>query len=219
MDGRKSRRREGRGREGERAEARRAPGGKPSRESAPEPEATESLDAALRTGRADESCDGVDGGGPARLIEDEFAGLKDELEDLNSKWLRALADLDNYKKRIERERCRWADAAREEIVLPLLEVMDNFERAIDCDAAGLGGESGSFRQGVELIFKHLSDVLEACGVRPIDTRGAEFDPNLHEAVRQVESDAHDSNQIVEEIGRGYTMGGRLLRPARVVVAK
>ena len=152
-------------------------------------------------------------------VEDEIAGLRDELEQANAKWLRALADLDNYKKRIERDRCRWSESAREEILIDLLEVVDNFERAVACgDDAGTSPDD-PFRQGVELILERLKSILEKNGVRSIDTCGAEFDPALHEAIGHVESPEHESNQIIEEERRGYTLGDRLLRCSRVVVAK
>jgi molecular chaperone GrpE len=152
------------------------------------------------------------------VIESEIDALRAELADLNNKWMRALADLDNYKKRVERDRCRWADAAREDIVLDLLDVVDNFERALACDAAG-PSEAGSFREGVELILKQLVDVLRRHGITPIRTEGCEFDPSIHEAVGHVESDRCGPNEIVEETQRGYMLGDRPLRCSKVVVAK
>jgi len=160
-----------------------------------------------------------DGSDALGVVEDEIAGLRDELEEVNRKWLRALADLDNYKKRIERDRCRWSETAREEILLDLLEVVDNFERAVACGDAPGPAPDDPFRQGVELILEHLKSILRKNGVEAIDTCGAEFDPNLHEAIGHVESAEHESNQIVEEERKGYTMGERLLRCSRVVVAK
>ncbi|MBC8450954.1 nucleotide exchange factor GrpE [bacterium] len=144
----------------------------------------------------------------------ELGALK--VEELSAKWLRALADLDNYKKRVQRERILWDRSAREEVLIPILEVIDNFERAIYGDAPA---EGDAFRDGVELIFRHFMDVLEKGGVTPIETEGRDFDPNLHEAVGHVESDGHKTDQIVQEMQKGYMLGDRLLRPARVVVAK
>ncbi|MBD3366664.1 MAG: nucleotide exchange factor GrpE [Candidatus Eisenbacteria bacterium] len=149
----------------------------------------------------------------------DIAALRDELEELNTKWLRALADLENYKRRVERERRRWSREAKEEVILPLLEVIDNFERAVACDVPNAPEPDDPFRQGVEMILKHLKSVLAAQGVEPIEACGARFDPNIHEAVQQVESDEHESEEIVSELQRGYTMGDRLLRCSRVVVAK
>lgn len=157
--------------------------------------------------------------GTLEAVEDEIAVLRDELEQVNAKWLRALADLDNYKKRVERDRCRWADAAREEILLDLLDVVDNFERAVACGDGPEPPAADPYRKGVGLILEQLKSILAKNDVRPIDTCGAEFDPAFHEAVGHVESADHESNQIVEEERKGYTLGDRLLRCSRVVVAK
>jgi molecular chaperone GrpE len=150
----------------------------------------------------------------------EAAALREELAALNEKWLRALADLDNYKKRTEREKCRWSDQAREEILVALLSVVDDLDRALASGASGgaPNGEEG-LRAGVELIRRQLVQVLEKHGVVPIDTGGVEFDPALHEAVCQVESPDHATNQIVSETQKGYRLGDRLLRCSKVVVAK
>ena len=156
---------------------------------------------------------------PGEVSGDETRGLRDELSELNGKRLRALADLDNYRKRIERERRRWADDAREDLLLSLLDVVDDFERAVTCGEDMVSPPDDSLRQGVELILKSLLDILDKNNVRPIDTCGAEFDPAFHEAVGQVESDDHESEEIVEELRRGYMLGDRLLRCSRVIVAK
>ncbi len=149
----------------------------------------------------------------------EIEGLREELAEVNNKWLRALADLDNYKKRIDRERCRWSAESREAILLDMLEVVDNFERAVACEDASAPPPDDPFREGVEMILEHLKDVLAKHDVRALEVCGTEFDPNKHEAVSQVESEEHESNQIVEEVQRGYTIGDRLLRCSRVIVAK
>jgi molecular chaperone GrpE len=149
------------------------------------------------------------------VIDAEIDDLKSELDELNGKWLRALADLDNYRKRVERDRRRWTEAAREEVIVDLLDVVDNFERALACDEE----ESGSFREGVELILKHMIDVLKKHGVTPIETAECEFDPTLHEAVGSLDSPEHESNQIIEETQKGYMLGDRLLRCSKVVVCK
>ena len=158
---------------------------------------------------------GPDGQG----VEDEIEDLRAELNESNGKWLRALADLDNYRKRVERDRRRWSGAAREEVILDLLDVMDNFERALACEDSKGSSQGGSLREGVELILKQLTDVLRKHGVTPIETRACEFDPNFHEAVGHVESAGHDPDHIVEETQRGYLLGEKLLRCSKVIVSK
>lgn len=154
----------------------------------------------------------------AEAIDREIETLRSELDDVNSKWLRALADLDNYKKRVTRDRSRWIESVREETILPFLDVVDNFERAMQCVSPDDEGCDVSFREGVDIIFRHLMEVLEKQGVRPIEAVGEEFDPELHEAVSCVESDEHETNTVIEEIRKGYMLGDRLLRPSRVIVA-
>lgn len=151
-------------------------------------------------------------------ITTELDELREEIDEANRKWLRALADLDNYRKRVEREKARWDVEAREGILLPLLEVLDNFERALEGDAPEGAPDDVPFREGVELIFKHLMDVLEKAGVREVLAEGAEFDPNVHEAVGSVASPDHGPNEIIEVMQKGYMLGERLLRPSRVIVA-
>jgi molecular chaperone GrpE len=170
-------------------------------------------------GSREEAAPGAHGDEALGVVEREIAGLRDELSQVNAKWLRALADLDNYRKRVERDRGRWSEAAREEVLLDLLEVMDNFERAVACGDGSGPGPDDSYRRGVELILDQLRSVLVKHGVRPIDTCGVEFDPAVHEAIAHIESDEHASNQIIEEERKGYMLGDRLLRCSRVVVAK
>lgn len=164
------------------------------------------------TGHDDQTAGKAESGGEAAALREELAGL-------NEKWLRALADLENYKKRTERERCRWSDQAREEILLALLSIMDDLDRALASGAPADQGAEAGLRAGVELIRRRLQQVLERHGVVPIDTGGAEFDPALHEAVCQVESPDHGTNHVVSETQRGYRLGDRLLRCSKVVVAK
>ena len=158
-------------------------------------------------------------GADAQDVDAETEGAKSELDELNGKWLRALADLDNYRKRVERDRRRWSEAAREGILLDVLDVVDNFERALACEDPNSPSEGGSLREGVELILKHLTDVLRKHGVTPIETRACEFDPNIHEAVGHVETDECNADHVVEETQRGYRLGEKLLRCSKVIVAK
>jgi len=174
-----------------------------------------------RNGRP-EPAEGATAGSPDNGGDDqasEAAALRLEVDELNGKWLRALADLDNYRKRVERDRGRWSETAREAIILDLLDVVDNLERALACDDQDAPPENGSFREGVELILKHLVDVLAKHGVTPIAADGCEFDPNVHEAVGHVETDECGADHVVEETQRGYRMGERLLRCSKVIVAK
>ncbi len=133
------------------------------------------------------------------------------------RYLRAVADLENYKKRAARERSDYVKYANESILRDLFAVLDNMERARE-HAAG-SDDVAAFLEGLQLIQDQLGDLLAKYGVEAIKTEGGEFDPNFHEAVMQVPGSAEDNNKIAEEFQKGYLLNGRLLRPARVSVIK
>jgi molecular chaperone GrpE len=133
-----------------------------------------------------------------------------------ARFLRLQADFENYKKRVEREREADQRQASVRVVDRLLPVLDNFERAIF--AATESGDQSSLCEGVQLIFRHLLDELRREGLESIDSVGQPFDPKLHEAVATDSSNDMPHNMIVEEMLRGYTLHGRLLRPSLVRVS-
>lgn len=139
---------------------------------------------------------------------------RDEFRDL---LLRKTAEFENYRRRIEKERRQLVEHANADLVQALLPLVDNFERALQ--VAPEAGAADAYRQGVELIHKQLLDVLARYGVTALDPLGAEFDPHLHEAVASEIDPARRDGEIVEVFARGYRMGDRLLRPARVKVAQ
>ena len=145
---------------------------------------------------------------------DALARERDEYHDL---LLRKTAELDNYRKRIERERAEVDQAAATDLLTELLPLIDDLERALAVDADT--DAVTAYRAGVELIHKRLLGIVEKRGVTPIDTNGQEFNPHYHQAVAHEVSADHDEGQIIDELRRGYMLGGRLLRPAMVRVAK
>jgi molecular chaperone GrpE len=153
---------------------------------------------------------------PVATESSELADLQRERDDYKDRWLRKGAEFDNYRKRIERERREQADQAVVDLLQELLLVVDDFDRALTVDA-GEGG--GAYRKGVELIHAKLHDLLRKQGLKPIDALGADFDPNLHQAVVHEESPEHREGEVIGELRKGYTMNDRLLRPAMVKVAK
>lgn len=148
------------------------------------------------------------------LDPDEIQKQRDEYYDL---LLRKTAEFDNYRKRIERDRQSMAESAAADLIADLLPLLDDLERALTADARTASTES--YRQGVELIYRQLLDVLSKRGVRTIDAVGAQFDPHYHEAVVYEPVQGARDGQVVEEFRRGYFLGDRLLRPAVVKVAK
>ena len=148
--------------------------------------------------------------------ESPLADLQRERDDYYDRLLRKTAEFDNYRKRVERERREQGEQAVNSLLQEILSVVDDFDRALTVDA----GDSGvAYRKGVELIHAKLYDLLKKYGVRPIDAVGADFDPNLHQAVVQEESNEHRDGEVIEELRKGYMIGDRLLRPAMVKVAK
>jgi molecular chaperone GrpE len=146
----------------------------------------------------------------------EIAALRQERADLYDRLLRTTAEFDNYRKRIERERRERADDAIVHFLQELLLVVDDFDRALTVDDSE---SPGAYRKGVELIHTKLHEFLRKHQVRPIEALGAEFDPNIHQAVMHESSADHREGEVIGELRRGYMMGDRLLRPAMVKVAK
>jgi len=152
----------------------------------------------------------------------EIEDLKKKLEEKEKeaaanydKYLRAVAELDNYKKRVIKEKTDIIKYGKEDIVKDILPFMDSLDRALEHDT----GDIQSFKDGIALIQDQLLCCLKKHGVERIETAGADFDPNFHEALMQVESDRHEDNKIVNEIEKGYLLNGRLIRPSRVCVCK
>jgi len=143
--------------------------------------------------------------------------LQRERDDLYDRLLRSTAEFDNYRRRTEREKRDWSDAAAGEVIRDLLPAVDDLERALAASADEPA--VAQFRSGVELIRKQLLDVLKRRGVEPLDVVGEMFDPAWHEALASDPANGRPDGQITEEIRRGYRIGQKLLRPAMVKVAK
>jgi molecular chaperone GrpE len=149
-----------------------------------------------------------------KSIEEQKQIAQDNYE----KFLRVYAELENYKKRVEKDRTESLRYANEGLLRDLLPFIDNLERAINHASAEKNKNPEALVEGIELTLKDLVGVLEKHGLRPIESVGNHFDPNLHEAMMQVESDVYEPQTIVEEFQKGYLVKDRLLRPARVSVA-
>ncbi len=157
-----------------------------------------------------------DAGDASGAATASVADLQRERDDYYDRWMRKAAEFDNYRRRVERERREQADQAVTDILEELLLVVDDFDRALTVDA----GEAGtSYRKGVELIHAKLHDLLRKHGVKPIEALGADFDPNVHQAVIHEASPSHREGEVIGELRKGYKIGDRLLRPAMVKVAK
>jgi molecular chaperone GrpE len=152
----------------------------------------------------------------AEAAADPIAEMKRERDEFHDRWLRKTAEFDNYRKRIDRERREQADQAVIGLLEDLLAVVDDFDLALTVEA---GPEAEGYRKGVELIHAKLHDFLKKRGVTPIEAVGADFDPNVHQAVMHEVSPEHREGEVIGELRKGYMLGDRLLRPAMVRVAK
>jgi molecular chaperone GrpE len=140
-----------------------------------------------------------------------------EAKENYDRYLRQVAELENFKKRINREREEAIRFANEALVKDLLPVVDNLERAVAHSKDG--GTGKPLVEGVEMVLRGLFDVLAKHGVVQVSAVGQPFDPKKHEAMAQIEVETHEPNTIVEEFHKGYVLRDRLLRPALVSVAK
>ena len=167
--------------------------------------------------------DDAGGDAVASPLDDSVAQLKEaavararEAAEAQDRALRTLADFDNYRKRIAREREEWRRQAQEQLLREILPALDNFDRALAAEPGP--AEESRFRAGVELIHRDFLKALERVGVRPFSAVGELFDPARHQAVARVERGDVADQTVVEETLRGYLFHERVLRPAQVVVA-
>ena len=136
------------------------------------------------------------------------------IDDLNDRLVRQTADLENFRKRSQREKDEARQFANQGLLEKLLPVLDNFEMAL---AASENADPG-IRDGVQMIYDQLLVVLKESGVEPVDALGETFDPNLHEAISRKHTDEAEEGTVLQQVQRGYKLNDRLVRPARVIVA-
>jgi molecular chaperone GrpE len=144
----------------------------------------------------------------------ELKAVKAERDELQDKYLRKLAEMENLRKRFDRDRQDYIQYALGDFLTELLGVLDNFERALQ-NRDEASGES--FQEGVEMIHRQYLDLLKKRGVRPVEFKDKTFDPTVQQAVLTEESEAVTEPEVVEELQRGYCLNDRLLRPALVKV--
>jgi len=168
---------------------------------------------------SDTTADAASGELEARIgrLEAELKERVAEVEALNDRLLRLHAEFENYKKRMVRERSEFVKFANEALILEFLPVLDSLERALA--TARSAAEAQAVAEGLEIILRLFQTTLEKVGVKVIEAPEREFDPNLHQAVAQVESPDGRDNIVVEEVRKGYLLEGRLLRPSMVKVSK
>ncbi len=155
---------------------------------------------------------------PLKETEAKLAAAETATKEAHDRMLRHSAELDNYKKRSQRETVEFRKFANEALIKELLSVVDNLERAIASSPAD-NAESDCLMEGVDLTLKEILKVFEKFSVKPVDAEGKPFDPNFHQAVMQEASDEHPEGTVLKELQKGYLLHDRLIRPAMVVVSK
>jgi molecular chaperone GrpE len=170
----------------------------------------------MRSSRPDEPTEQTESGNTAaENSQAELGRLKAELGREHDMYLRALADFENYRGRVDRERAKAADSGKRELILPLLDVVDGFDRAL----AHATKVPAGILEGFHAIHRNLLDLLKGQGVTPIVSLGQPFDPAIHEAIGTVEGSEYPAGSVAGEVRRGYRFHNALLRPARVRVAQ
>ena len=154
---------------------------------------------------------------PAADGADPLASAQAEASRMKDAWLRSAADFDNFRKRTRREIEDARASEREDLLKHLLPVFDNLERAIQ--SAQRSTDVKAVADGLSMVIRQFVDVLGRRGITRVPTVGQPFDPAMHEAIQQVETEEHAAGTVIAEVQPGYMQGQRLMRPAMVVVAK
>ncbi len=160
---------------------------------------------------------------PEHILKDndshteQIKKLETEKEELNNQLLRTIAEFQNFRKRSIAERENIRKLATENLVIEILPVLDNFERTLT--AIESGADMESLKSGVEMVYKQLHSALKSTQLIKIESSNSKFEPELHEAISIVEQEGFEKDQIIEVIQEGYKLGDKIIRPARVKVAK
>ena len=152
---------------------------------------------------------------PLEQLEEQIRLKDEEILKQKDTFLREKAELENFKKRLTKEKEDFVQFANERLLKELLQIEDNLERAMAAPNATLE----SLKEGVEMIQKQFKDFLKNQKVEAIEALGKPFDPNLHEVLNQQESEEYEENTVIEEYSKGFTLNGRILRSAKVVISK
>ncbi len=178
----------------------------------------EMLSDTLETNPADEHLAGQDIILSAREeLVGQIEKLEQENKELSDRLLRTMAEFDNYRKRVAREKDDLLKYGAEKMALDILPVADNFERALE--QAKTAANAAAVVEGVEMIFKQFIATLEKFNIKPFDSIGQTFDPEKHEAMAHQENEEYAENTVIAEFQKGYFLNDKLLRPARVVVSR
>ncbi|MBR3282161.1 MAG: nucleotide exchange factor GrpE [Ruminococcus sp.] len=143
----------------------------------------------------------------------QFAELEESLHEANDKYIRLFAEYDNFRKRTAKEKTGIYQDASVQCIDKLLPVIDSFERSLEADCS-----DENFKNGMQMIWGQMKDFLTKMNVTEIEALGAEFDPNVHNAIQQLDGTDYASNHVCQVFQKGYMLGDKLIRPAMVAVA-
>ena len=152
---------------------------------------------------------------PMEELQEQLKKKDVELVEQKSDFLREKADLENFRKRLVKDKADAVQFANERLLKELVEIDDNMNRALNTPNTSLE----SLKEGVEMIQKQFATFLKNQKVEPVEATGKPFDPSLHEVMTQLESEEHEENTVIQEYSTGYTLNGRILRSAKVVISK
>ena len=151
------------------------------------------------------------------IPEAEYLALKAQVQEQKDKYVRLYAEFDNARKRFERERAEFARYAGELLITDFLNILDDLERTVQA-ANNKHEDYTAFLKGIEMVMAHIFELLKRNDVRPIEAVGKPFDPHCHEVLMQAESSEHPDGIVIEEFQKGYRIGDRVVRTAKVKVA-
>jgi molecular chaperone GrpE len=149
--------------------------------------------------------------------ESEVEKLKEQVEELNDRYLRQVAEFDNYRRRTAKEWNELRQTAGKEVITDLLDVLDDSERAQKQMESTDNVEQ--IKEGVQLVFNKLRNTLSSKGLKPMEALGKDFNPDLHEAITEIDAGKDQKGKVVAEIQKGYYLNDKIIRFAKVVVGK
>ena len=152
------------------------------------------------------------------LKESEHQKLLEEVAQYKDKYVRLFAEFDNARKRMDREKQEFIKYANEELIVEFLNILDDLERSVEA-AKAKHEDYTAFLKGIEMVMAHVYELLKSHGVKPINAKGNKFDPHCHEVLMQEENAAVEDGAVLEEFQKGYYLGDRVVRTAKVKVAK
>jgi len=148
----------------------------------------------------------------------EHKKLLDEVQEHKDKYVRLCAEFDNVRKRMDRDKAEFMKYANEGLIIELLDILDNFQRAVEV-AEAKHQDYDAFLKGMEMVNKQMHDMLSKNGVKPIEAKGQKFDPHSHEVLLQEETEEYDDGVVMEELQKGYILHDRVVRTVKVKLAK